>query len=170
VQGPNSSLHLNVKILVIGLRGTGKTQLIRSLLAMGSSGSGSSSAASLPLDAFSGATKRVEVSQGQVLGVTLTMIDTPGLTASAAGAAANAAVLRKLRKAFQQHEPDLVLYVDRWVMVWYVCPVDLQLTGLLGACCLAWEYAFLVFVYLLLLLPLVCLTKKLTSHHVPAHD
>jgi hypothetical protein len=82
---------------------------------MGSSGS--SSAASLPLDAFSGATKRVEVSQGQVLGVTLTMIDTPGLTASAAGAAANAAVLRKLRKAFQQHEPDLVLYVDRWVLL-----------------------------------------------------
>lgn len=110
-QGPNSSLNLNVKILVIGLRGTGKTQLIRSLLAMGSS---SSSAASLPLDAFSGGTKRVEVSQGQVLGVTLTLIDTPGLTASAAGAAANAAVLRKLRKAFQQHEPDLVLYVDRY--------------------------------------------------------
>jgi septin family protein len=115
-----------VKILVIGLRGTGKTQLIRSLLSMGSSssdGSGSSSssgsAASLPLDAFSGATKRVEVTQGKVLGVTLTMIDTPGLTASAAGAAANAAVLRKLRKAFQQHEPDLVLYVDRWVLLVY---------------------------------------------------
>jgi predicted GTPase len=121
LQGPNSSLNLNVKILVIGLRGTGKTQLIRSLLAMGSSSSSSgdsssssSSVASLPLDAFSGATKRVEVSQGQVLGVTLTLIDTPGLTASAAGAAANAAVLRKLRKAFQQHEPDLVLYVDRY--------------------------------------------------------
>ncbi|KAF6261121.1 hypothetical protein COO60DRAFT_810164 [Scenedesmus sp. NREL 46B-D3] len=116
-EGPHTSLSLNVKILVIGLRGTGKTQLIRSLLAMGgssSSSSSSSSAASLPLDAFAGATKRVEVSQGQVLGITLTLIDTPGLTASAAGAAANAAVLRKLRKAFQQHEPDLVLYVDRF--------------------------------------------------------
>jgi hypothetical protein len=120
LQGPNSSLNLNVKILVIGLRGAGKTQLIRSLLAMGSSSSSdnsstssSSSVTSLPLDAFTGGTKRVEVSQGQVLGVTLTLIDTPGLTASAAGAAANAAVLRKLRKAFQQHEPDLVLYVDR---------------------------------------------------------
>jgi hypothetical protein len=96
-----------------------------------SSSSSSSSAASLPLDAFSGATKRVEVSQGQVLGVTLTMIDTPGLTASAAGAAANAAVLRKLRKAFQQHEPDLVLYVDRWVLL---LAGVVQAACLLGAC------------------------------------
>lgn len=122
-QGPNSALNLNVKILVIGLRGTGKTQLIRSLLGMDSSSSSgsrnpssssSSSAANLPVDAFAGATKRVEVTTGQVLGIRLSMIDTPGLTASAAGTAANAGVLRQLKKAFKQHAPDLVVYVDRW--------------------------------------------------------
>lgn len=122
LQGPNSPLNLNVKILVIGLRGTGKTQLIRSLLSMDSSSSSSSStdpsssssSSSLPLDAFQGGTKKVEVHTGTVLGITLTMIDTPGLTASAAGTAANAGVLRGIKKAHKQHTPDLVLYVDRW--------------------------------------------------------
>lgn len=71
------------------------------------------SSSSLPIDAFQGGTRKVEVKTGTVLGITLTMIDTPGLTASAAGTAANAGVLKGIKKAFKQHQPDLVLYVDR---------------------------------------------------------
>lgn len=78
-------------------------------------GAGASGADALAhiVDAFDGATKRVEVSSGCVLGCQLTLIDTPGLTASAAGAAANAGVLRGIKRAFKEHAPDLVLYVDR---------------------------------------------------------
>jgi len=118
VQGPDSPLDLDIKILVIGLRGTGKTQLIHSLLGMsssssGSNGSSSSSSSSVPLEPFAGGTHRVEVHKGRFLGVGLTLVDTPGLTASAAGAAANASILRGIKAAFKKHSPDLVLYVDR---------------------------------------------------------
>jgi hypothetical protein len=65
------------------------------------------------LDAFADASKGVTISTGCVFGVNLTLIDTPGLTASAAGTSANAAVLRQVKKAFKQHRPDMVLYVDR---------------------------------------------------------
>eukprot|EP00878_Enallax_costatus_P024652 GHUV01026328.1.p1 GENE.GHUV01026328.1~~GHUV01026328.1.p1 ORF type:complete len:361 (+),score=105.02 GHUV01026328.1:53-1084(+) len=72
------------------------------------------SSSSMPVDAFSGSTKKVEVKTGTVVGITLTMIDTPGLTASAAGTASNAGVLKGIKKAFKHHQPDLVLYVDRF--------------------------------------------------------
>lgn len=111
MQGPDAPLDLNLKILVIGLRGTGKTQLIYSLLGDSSNSSSSSSGSPEP---FAGGTKRVEVHQGRFLGVGLTLVDTPGLTASAAGAAANASILRSIKAAFNKHQPDLVLYVDRW--------------------------------------------------------
>jgi hypothetical protein len=108
LQGPGAPLDLNLNILVIGLRGVGKTQLIHSLLGM------SSSSSSVPLEPFGGGTRRVQVHQGRFMGVGLTLVDTPGLTASAAGAAANAGILRSIKAAFKKHQPDLVLYVDRW--------------------------------------------------------
>jgi septin family protein len=102
-------------MLLVGLRGTGKTQLVRSLLAMGDNdgvSDGTAGTADGP-DAFAGATERVEVSVGNIMGVTLKLIDTPGLTAGAAGTAANASVLRQLRAAHRRFSPDLVVYVDR---------------------------------------------------------
>jgi hypothetical protein len=127
LQGSSSPLDLNIKILVIGLRGTGKTQLIHSLLGMSSSSSSSGggcdgssgSSTAVPLEPFGGGTTRVQVHQGRFLGVGLTLVDTPGLTASAAGAAANASILRSIKAAYKKHHPDLVLYVDRWV--WGLC-------------------------------------------------
>eukprot|EP00877_Chromochloris_zofingiensis_P013738 jgi/Chrzof1/8618/Cz03g17170.t1_TOC120[v5.2] len=147
-QGPTSLLDLDVKILLIGLAGTGKTQLIHSLLreppsaanghsasassndttssgssrAPASEASSSSSKASnsigsssgVGVDAFAGATKKVEVVTGSVMGIQLTMIDTPGMHASAAGFKANIAVLRAIKAAYKQHKPDLVIYVDRF--------------------------------------------------------
>jgi GTPase SAR1 family protein len=124
LQGPDAPLDLNITILVIGLRGTGKTQLIHSLLGMSSSssssssgggGTNSSSSSTAALEPFGGGTRRVGVHRGRFLGVGLTLVDTPGLTSSAAGAGANAGVLRSIKAAFRKHQPDLVLYVDRLV-------------------------------------------------------
>jgi GTPase SAR1 family protein len=110
-----------VKILFVGLAGSGKTQLIRTLLSSEYAAAGSSSSSgksqsqglTAGVDAFAGATRRVEVARGMVLGCEFTLIDTPGLQASAAGFAANLAALNQVRKAFLKHRPDLVIYVDR---------------------------------------------------------
>jgi GTPase SAR1 family protein len=149
-------LGLNVKILLIGLSGAGKTQLIHSLLsadsnelsppsgataAAGGGGGGAGGASSSSsnnhhqqqqqqqlmqnrsssrkerglrvVDAFDGSTKRVEVSRGSVLGCDLTLIDTPGLHASASGYGRNQQVLQAIKGAYKKHKPDLVVYVDR---------------------------------------------------------
>lgn len=128
LQGPGAPLDLNIKILVMGLRGTGKTQLIASLLGMssssdsssGGSNGGSNGGSSAALEPFGGGTRRVQVHTGRALGVGLTLVDTPGLTSSAAGAGANAGILRSIKAAFKKHTPDLVLYVDRWGWVgWF---------------------------------------------------
>ena len=48
-----------------------------------------------------------------VHGIELVLVDTPGLTASASGAALNASALLKIRSAYRKHKPDLVLFADR---------------------------------------------------------
>jgi GTPase SAR1 family protein len=61
-QGPASPLDLRICILVIGLAGSGKTQLIRSLLGgpLADDREASSSSGGA-VDAFEGATTKVEV-------------------------------------------------------------------------------------------------------------
>jgi hypothetical protein len=43
----------------------------------------------------------------------LTVIDTPGLHASADAALSNRGTLRAAARAYKRHKPDFVLYVDR---------------------------------------------------------
>ncbi|KFM28837.1 Translocase of chloroplast 159, chloroplastic [Auxenochlorella protothecoides] len=83
-------LDFGAVVLVIGLRGTGKSATIDSLLG-----------------------RRVSLERGEVAGLRLTFIDTPGLEASAGAASRNAATLRAIRRAFDAHKPHAVLYVDR---------------------------------------------------------
>jgi hypothetical protein len=49
-----------------------------------------------------------------VQGVTLTLIDTPGLHPAGPEHRPNAAALRAVAAAHRSHRPDLVVYVDRW--------------------------------------------------------
>ncbi|RMZ53637.1 hypothetical protein APUTEX25_003171, partial [Auxenochlorella protothecoides] len=105
-------LDFGAVVLVIGLRGTGKSATIDSLL--GRSGDGGAGAGGA---AASGGgyvpTRRVSLERGEVAGLRLTFIDTPGLEASAGAASRNAATLRAIRRAFDAHKPHAVLYVDR---------------------------------------------------------
>jgi hypothetical protein len=57
---------------------------------------------------------KVRVLRGDVRGIGLTCIDTPGLHASSDSALANRGVLRAVARAYKKHKPDFVLYVDRW--------------------------------------------------------
>jgi hypothetical protein len=58
--------------------------------------------------------RQVRVLRGEVRGIALTCIDTPGLHASSDAALANRAALRAAARAYKKHKPDFVLYVDRW--------------------------------------------------------
>lgn len=116
--GPGAPLGLSVTILLIGLSGTGKSQLVAALLGEDSaSGSGGEDAGAAAAAAATQAhTRRVTVSTGSVAGIELRLVDTPGLAACAADAGTNAAPLRAIRGAFRRYKPDLVVYVDRWAL------------------------------------------------------
>ncbi|GBF93385.1 hypothetical protein Rsub_06423 [Raphidocelis subcapitata] len=113
-EGPDSPLGLRIKILVIGLAGAGKTQLIRSLLEGPLADKAAPGGAIPAVDAFEGATKRVQAYSGCVCGVELTLIDTPGLLAAGPEHRQNAATVRAVAAAHRSHRPDLVVYVDRF--------------------------------------------------------
>ena len=51
--------------------------------------------------------------KGEVAGIPLTFIDTPGLEPSAGALASNLRRLRAAKAAFNRHKPQAVLYIDR---------------------------------------------------------
>jgi hypothetical protein len=53
------------------------------------------------------------VVKGDVRGIGLTIIDTPGLHASSDMALSNRGILRSIGRAYKKHKPDFVIYVDR---------------------------------------------------------
>ncbi|GAX74879.1 hypothetical protein CEUSTIGMA_g2325.t1 [Chlamydomonas eustigma] len=129
-----SALGFKVKMMLIGLTGSGKTQLINSLLHTGGVGrpapcrpgqvasvkgfgAGNEEANDTThcklVDPFQGSTKHAGVVEGLVHGIHMVCIDTPGLMASAGAAAHNGKVLQQIRRAYHHHKPDLVVYVDR---------------------------------------------------------
>ncbi|GLI69475.1 hypothetical protein VaNZ11_014107 [Volvox africanus] len=95
---------LRIKIMVLGMTGTGKSELINSLL---------DRPAAARTSPFREATRRVRVVRGAHNGIPITFIDTPGLHAAAARTAENKAILRSVRAAYRWHKPDYVFYVDR---------------------------------------------------------
>ncbi|KAG2450728.1 hypothetical protein HYH02_004566 [Chlamydomonas schloesseri] len=137
--GP-AGLGFTVKIMLIGVQGSGKTQLAHALLGAGDAAAAAPPATSststsapaqphaqppqqkdgkaqpLPFPAvhpFDGATHGVTVLTGSAHGIGLAFIDTPGLSLAPGGAARNAQVLQQIRRAYHRHKPDLLVYVDR---------------------------------------------------------
>ncbi|GIL74794.1 hypothetical protein Vretifemale_4702 [Volvox reticuliferus] len=95
---------LRLKVMVLGMTGTGKSELINSLL---------DRPAAARTSPFREATRRVRIIRGAHNGIPITFIDTPGLHAAAARTAENKAILRSIRAAYKWHKPDYVFYVDR---------------------------------------------------------
>lgn len=86
--------------MVLGLSGTGKTATVDSLLGQ-------------PTAAGYSPTRGVEVRRGEIAGVRVTILDTPGLDPSPGAMAANLRKLHAARRAFQKHKVNVVLYLDR---------------------------------------------------------
>jgi ribosome biogenesis GTPase A len=105
--GPDSKVGLKAKVMLVGMSGTGKSELINALLERPASST----------NAFRPATKGIKVVKGRNFGVEWAFIDTPGLQASADMALHNKGLLKAIRGAYKRQKPNFVIYVDRWVWV-----------------------------------------------------
>ena len=97
-------LDFTCTILLLGKSGVGKSAVINSLLGEGSAPSGTADADT---------TKKVTLIEKKIHGMTLRLIDTSGLQASASDIRYNSAIMNDAKKFTKQHKPDIVLYFDR---------------------------------------------------------
>ncbi|TMW83854.1 hypothetical protein EJD97_000594 [Solanum chilense] len=97
------SLNFSLNILVIGKTGVGKSATINSIFGEAKS----------MVDAFVPATTSVKEIIGQLDGVTLNILDTPGFRSSLTEQSINRRTLLSIKKYMKKYSPDVVLYVDR---------------------------------------------------------
>ena len=102
--GTDSNLDITVTAVVLGPCGSGKTSVIRNLLHAG---------CSLAPEFADGETTKISIHTGKICGVTLRLIDTPGLSVAAASLRRNMKTLKAVRGAITKYKPDTVIYVDR---------------------------------------------------------
>ena len=101
--GADSDLGFTCTILLLGKSGTGKSSTINSLL-------GENTAAA---DAFRAETKKVRMVEHKMHGMTLRLIDTPGLQPSSSDISYNSKIMADAKRFTRRHKPDIVLYFDR---------------------------------------------------------
>ncbi|KAF0925692.1 hypothetical protein E2562_017259 [Oryza meyeriana var. granulata] len=96
-------LNFSCNILVLGKTGVGKSATINSIFGEEKS----------KTDAFSSVTNSVREIVGNVDGVQIRIIDTPGLRPNVMDQGSNRKILASVKKYTKRCPPDIVLYVDR---------------------------------------------------------
>ncbi|XP_062230781.1 translocase of chloroplast 101, chloroplastic-like [Phragmites australis] len=96
-------LNFSCNILVLGKTGVGKSATINSIFGEEKS----------KTDAFGAATTSVREIVGEVDGVKIRIIDTPGLRPNVMDQGSNRKILAAVKKYTKKCPPDIVLYVDR---------------------------------------------------------
>lgn len=99
----HEDLDFECTIMLLGKSGVGKSATINSLFDEIKAGT----------DAYSPATKKVQVVTGTVHGIKLRVIDTPGLLNSFADQRHNRRVMSSVKRFIKKSPPDIVLYFDR---------------------------------------------------------
>lgn len=95
-----SPLDFSCTVLVLGMAGVGKTSTLHNLLGIE------------PLSGYH-PTDGVQILRGEVSGIGVTFIDTPGLHPGPSAMGENLKILHAAKRAFQRYKPHAVLYVDR---------------------------------------------------------
>ncbi|KAL3629674.1 hypothetical protein CASFOL_026896 [Castilleja foliolosa] len=97
-------LEFSIKILVLGKTGVGKSSTINSILGE----------SKVTTNAFRPATDQVQEIMGNVNGVRISFIDTPGLSPSSANTdTKNRKILHSVKRFIRKSRPDVVLYFER---------------------------------------------------------
>ncbi|XP_018471155.1 translocase of chloroplast 159, chloroplastic [Raphanus sativus] len=96
-------LDLSINVLVLGKTGVGKSATINSIF-------GETKAT---VGAFRVTTKSANYVVGNVGGILITILDTPGLMSSASEERYNQDVLASIKKSMRRFPVDVVLYIDR---------------------------------------------------------
>ncbi|RLN00406.1 hypothetical protein C2845_PM06G06880 [Panicum miliaceum] len=96
-------LNFTCNILVLGKTGVGKSATINSIFGEDKS----------KTDAFSLATTSVQEYFGDVHGIKIRIIDTPGFQASVMDQGSNRKILTAIKKYTKKCSPDIIVYVDR---------------------------------------------------------
>jgi hypothetical protein len=93
-------LDFSCTVLVLGMSGVGKTSTLHSLLGID------------PLSGYH-PTEGVQILRGEISGIGVKFIDTPGLQSGPSSLAENLKILHAAKRAFNRHKPDAILYMDR---------------------------------------------------------
>jgi hypothetical protein len=96
----NEPLDFSCTVLVLGLAGVGKTSTLHSLLG------------NEPLSGYH-PTDSVQVLRGEISGIPVTFIDTPGLQPGPSALASNLGKLQAAKRAWNRHRPHAVMWLDR---------------------------------------------------------
>ncbi|CAL9225556.1 unnamed protein product [Arabidopsis halleri] len=96
-------LDFSINVLVIGKTGVGKSATVNSIFGETKS----------PVGAFGVTTKSEKYMVGNVGGILIRILDTPGLMSSASEEQFNLEVLMSIKKSMRKFPVDVILYVDR---------------------------------------------------------